>query len=79
VRVAASEPAAQHFAQRAVMVMEMMAISVARAAAVFSTGLFLNRKILADADIEFGHAVLPFYAGEIGTAPSYVNQIIINI
>ena len=82
MRIAASEVAVPHRAERLFVLMEvvmMMVVMIAPfAAAIFGARLFLNRKLLSHADVEFGHAVLPFYEGEIGMAPSHVNQIIIN-
>jgi hypothetical protein len=59
--------------------MEVMAISVAVAAAIFGARFFLNGKFLADANCEFGHVFLLSLERYIGVTPSYVNQIIIII
>lgn len=62
-----------------VIVMTGVVMSVPPMGAVFGPRFFLERKFLADADIEFGHAFLLILMPGIESRHSYVNQIVIKI
>jgi hypothetical protein len=56
----------------------VVSVAVASAAAILVPALLLERKLLAHADIQFGHAFLLGDGEDIGQQRSYVNQYIIN-
>jgi hypothetical protein len=82
-RAAALEPVVPEVRVGVVMMevvvpISVASISVASAAAILVPALLLERKLLAHADIQFGHAFLLGDGEDIGQQRSYVNQYIIN-